>query len=393
MLFTVSQISPDVELVYANADKYISVYPPYHQKSDLIYQNVNISDWTVVGTRYRWSTTFYGITDDTVPVIQLVYSYDATQEQKNQQYAAFKVITQVETTTGKLSFYAPTCPPVNFRIRYRILDKLDLAISLNRGLVVGAGFSSEIEQVRAILSSYNPVSGNVQTLSAEIPAGTARTCGSMPAGYSSRLKKLERRIDDLQFSSGRSFKVVGYQDSLLSTPVTEEYATVSDIASDTWYGDCAIQSRAFNPGFTDASDMLKSQYITNLDISCLYTETVEDMSYMLADMSDLETVTGLELLDTRSATDISYMFSDDVSLLEVDLSTWITHSLTNIEGLFKGCVSLTRIDVSSFDFTNLISQPDIFTGIPNDCIIYVNGQAQYDLVHAAYPNLTGITYN
>lgn len=393
MLFTVSQISPDVELVYANADKYISVYPPYHQKSDLIYQNVNVSDWTVVGTRYRWSTTFYGITDDTVPVIQLVYSYDATQEQKNQQYAAFKVITQVETTTGKLYFYAPTCPPVNFRIRYRILDKLDLAISLNRGLVVGAGFSSEIEQVRAILSSYNPVSGNIQTLSAEIPAGTARTCGSMPAGYSSRLKKLEMRIDDLQFSSGRSFKVVGYQDSLLSALVTEEYAAVSDIASDTWYGDCVIQSRAVNPGFTDASDMLKSQSITNLDLSCLYTETAEDMSYMLADMSDLETITGLELLDTRSATDISYMFSDDVSLLEVDLSTWITHSLTNIEGLFKGCTSLTRIDVSSFDFTNLISQPDIFTGIPNDCIIYVNGQAQYDLVHTAYPNLTGITYN
>ena len=139
MLFKVSQISPAVELVFSDAERFINVYPAYHQNGDLIYANVNPAAWILIGTEYRWETTFMGITDTTVPVIQLIYSYNATQAQRQQQYEAFKAITSVETVENKLYLRAPIRPSVPFRIRYRRLDRMDLAIPLNRYLGVGLG--------------------------------------------------------------------------------------------------------------------------------------------------------------------------------------------------------------------------------------------------------------
>lgn len=401
MLFTVSQISPSVELVFANSDKFINVYPEYHQVGGLNYRNVDVAAWSLVGTQYRWSASLPIINADTVPVIQLIYSYNATSAQRQQQYNAFKSITSVETAEGVLYLYTPIQPTVGFRIRFRTLNKVDLAINLNQLYARGLAYQGNPTGLTSILTAFNPVANLTQNLAANVPLGTSNAAGAMPAGFTSRLAKLEKTIGDLSFQPTKNAKITGYSDAGQTTLITQYYTDVVDIQGGSpWYGDCVFGNRPNSPTNPDCSELFKNQTATGWDVTEFYSNGVIDMSYFFADNANLTQIIGLDLLDTGSLTDISYMFSGDSLLTHLDLSAWITQNITNIEGLFKNCSGLTEIDVRNFDFTYkpdgvtaLIEQADVFTGVPNDCVIWVGGEVQYNAIHAAYPNLTGITYN
>lgn len=400
MQFKVSQISPTVELVFENNEKLINVYPAYHQKGGLVYQNVDRDAWTVVGTKYRWFTSAFDITNDTVPVIQLVYSMNATAAEKQQQYLAFKSITVVETVPGKLCFYAPTRPPVDFRIRYRILNKMDLAIPLNKYFGIGLGYGSDYEQLYSYLTALNPVTGNTTCFASSLPAATYNKAGVMPAGVYSRLVKLESLYDD---TLEKPYRIDGYASPDSVNPITTYYQTideVKEVAANTWYGKCEIRTQTNVSDFTSADYMFYQQQATGLNLTHVYTGNVTTFRYALAANSKLTDITGLQLLDTHNATDISYMFAQNSALKRLDLSSLCLTNLENIEGLFSGCTSLEYLDVTSINFRQnntrepaLINQPNIFDGVPDNCIIWVSGSDQREAILAKYPNLTGITYN
>lgn len=397
MLFRVSQISPDVELVFANADKYINVYPSYHQVGGLNYRNVNQADWEVVGNQYRWSAPMPQITDETIPVIQLLYSYNATDSQQQQQYAAFKTITSVETVSGSMHLYAPIRPSVDFRIRFRILNKMDLAVLLNRMFAIGTGFMPEREVVQSLLTGYNPTTGLSGVISGMIPAATNARAGVMPAGVLSRLAKLEGIYNQ---SLQAPFKIESYENGTLAQSDTYLNQTdICNVPAGTWEDDCVIYT-ATNAVFTDAARLFYQQQATTLDLTHVYSGNVVSFSYALACNSMLESIKGLDLLDTHSADDISYMFSDDVQLETIDLSNLDLDNVTNIEGLFKGCTGTLTIRVPNLDFTKigvggipLIEQPDVFTDLNSTCTIWVGGETQRDAIRAQYPDLQSIAYN
>lgn len=400
MLFKVSQISPTVELVFADAERFINVYPSYHQNGDLIYANVNPAAWTLVGTEYRWETAFVGITDMTVPVIQLIYSYNATQAQKQQQYEAFKTITSVETVENKLYLRAPIRPSVPFRIRYRRLDRLDLAIPLNRYLGIGIGISPNHDSADLSMTALNPLTGQSLLLTSRMQGASVGYAGAMTSDMVARILKLE---DAYNKTFTQPYRIEGYASSDAATPITTYYAdipSVQAIAPGTWHKECAIYSITDAPDFTTAVRLFYQQQATVLDLIHIYTGNVESFSYALAANVLLQDIKGLQLLDTHKATDISYMFADDSALESIDLGVCDLRNVLNVEGLFKGCTGLQYLDVRSIDFTKkegqgtaLIEQPDVFTGVPNSCEIWVGGQAQRDAIIAVYPNLTGITYN
>lgn len=400
MIFKVSQISPSVELIFANSDEYINVYPSYHQKGNLNYVNVDNTAWYVYGTQYRWETSFADINSETIPVIQLIYSYNATQAEKQNQYAAFKAITAVETVSGKLYLYANARPYTSFRIRYRVLNKLDLAIPLNRYFGVGIGYSVDGSQLFAQMTGFNPVTNQSILLSSSMPDATYSAPGAMPGGVLARLKKLEDIYDN---TLTKPYSITGFSSASATSEQTTYYpdiASVQAVSQDTWYQECEMKTQTDVADFTTAAHLFYQQQATKLNVTHIYTGKVTTFSYALAANSLLQEITGLELLDTRSATDISYMFADDIALKRVDLSSLNLQAVTNLEGLFKNCTSLEYIDVSNIDFTyrpgsriSLIEQDDIFTGVPDDCVIYVGGEMQYTVIHAKYPNLTGITYN
>lgn len=400
MLFRVSQISSAVELVFSNADDFINVYPSYHQKGDLIYRNVDSSAWEIVGARYVWETTLTDITSDTIPVIQLIYSYGSTTSDQQQQYAAFKTITAVETIPGKLRLFVPTRPTTNFRIRYRILNKIDLAIPLNRLFGVGLGYDSGYSELNSFLTAFNPVSGQTMSLSSQMPVVTLSKAGIVPGSLLGRIQKLE---DSYNRTLSKPYQIEGYASETADTPISTNYSTIQNVQGvlpNTWYGECEIQTHTDAPDFTTADYLFYQQQATGLNLTHVYTSKVTTFRYALAANSKLKTITGLELLDTHEATDISYMFAGDTELRKVDLSSLCLDKVTFLEGLFKDCSSLEMIDARSLDFNfrvtstaSLINQADIFTGVPNDCVIWVSGSDQRDAILSRYPNLTGVTYN
>lgn len=399
MLFTVNQSASGIELIFEDSDKYINVYPAYHQIGDLNYKNVNAADWSASGSRYVWDTTLPTINSDTVPVIQLVYSYDATEMQKQQQLAAFRTITAVETTSGHLKLFTPIRPTTNFRIRFNVLNRRDLAIALNRPVGVGLGYVAERDRLLAVMTGVNLISGQSVQLSSSIPMATEQKAGILPGGLLARILKLESSYNE---SLEQPYKIKGYTSDLATDPVSTYYPTISALQSvnpSTWYQDCAIYSMTDTWDFTTAAHLFYQQRAVVLDITHVYTGNVRTFSYALADNSMLQNIKGLSLLDTHNATDISYMFSDDTSLTSLDLSAWDVGNVVNIEGLFKNCLSLALLDIRNFDFTKLVNgvmlieQSDIFTGIPDDCVIWVGGEQQRNAILAEYPNLTGITYN
>lgn len=400
MLFKVSQISPAVELVFSDAEKFINVYPAYHQNGDLIYANVNPAAWNLIGTEYRWETTFTGITDTTVPVIQLIYSYNATQAQRQQQYEAFKTITSVETVANKLYLRAPIRPNVPFRIRYRRLDRMDLAIPLNRYIGIGLGINPNHDSTDLSMTALNPLTGQSLLLTSRLQGAKVGYAGAMTSDMVARILKLE---DTYNETFAQPYRIKGYSSASAATPITTYYADIASVqavAQGTWYKECAIYSTTDAPDFTTAVRLFYRQQATVLNLTHIYTGNVVSFNYALAANGLLQDIKGLQLLDTHKATDISYMFADDSSLESIDVGTCDFKNVLNVEGLFKGCTSLQYLDIRSIDFTKtdgqgttLIEQPDVFTGVPDSCEIWVGGQAQRDAIIAVYPNLTGITYN
>ena len=65
-------------------------------------------------------------------------------------------------------------------------------------------------------------------------------------------------------------------------------------------------------------------------------------------MTNLETITGMNYLNTSQVTDMLFMFRGCSLLTSLDLSHFNTSNVTNMESMFYGCSSLTSLDLSRF---------------------------------------------
>lgn len=400
MLFRVSQISATMELVFANSDDFINVYPAYHQKGSLVYTNVNREDWRSQASEYLWETMLPDINTETVPVIQLIYSYNATPSERQAQYAAFRSITAVETITGKLRIYANAIPSVSFRIRFRILNRFDIAPTIDRLFGVGVGCSATPEGVSVNLTALNPISNRTSVLTGAIPAGDNRLPGSMPAGVLSRIAKLEAVYND---SLDEPYRITGYSSDAATDAITTYYpsiASMQELPAGVWYQECEVWTRTNPEDFVTADYLFYEQRATRLDITHVYTGSVRSFRYALAENVRLQEIVGLDLLDTHQATDLSYMFTGDYMLTHIDLSSWDLSKVTNIEGMFRNCLALQELNLQNLDLTKvvapgvrLIDQHNILAGVPNNCTIWVSGEEQRNALLSVYPDLTNVTYN
>ena len=71
------------------------------------------------------------------------------------------------------------------------------------------------------------------------------------------------------------------------------------------------------------------------------------------EMINMQSVTGLEYLNTSDVTDMGGMFTDCSSLTSLDLSGFNTSNVWNMERMFNGCRLLTTLDLSSFNTSNV----------------------------------------
>ena len=90
------------------------------------------------------------------------------------------------------------------------------------------------------------------------------------------------------------------------------------------------------------------------------TYTPTSLSYFFNRLTKLETITGLEYLNTEKVTDMSYMFYNCVALTSLDVTKFNTANVKNMGNMFYSCSALTSLDVTKFNTENVANMSYMF---------------------------------
>ena len=74
-----------------------------------------------------------------------------------------------------------------------------------------------------------------------------------------------------------------------------------------------------------------------------------------------ENINGLNLLETTSITNMSYMFADCSNLSNLDISNFDTSNVTDMSSMFAGCTNLSILDVTNFDTSKVTDMSWLFS--------------------------------
>lgn len=116
-------------------------------------------------------------------------------------------------------------------------------------------------------------------------------------------------------------------------------------------------------------ESVMSYLIANEDDTTKYTAYIQtdgqiianrNSEFLFSGFTELQSIEGLDNLNTSNATTIRDMFGGCSKLTSLDLSNFDTSSVTNMQGLFWKCSSLTTLDLSSFDTSNVTNMQGIF---------------------------------
>ena len=77
-------------------------------------------------------------------------------------------------------------------------------------------------------------------------------------------------------------------------------------------------------------------------------------------LTELETITGLEYLNTENVTNMGRMFYDCLSLTSLDVTHFNTANVTNMSYMFYNCKALTSLDVTHFNTANVTNMSGMF---------------------------------
>ena len=100
--------------------------------------------------------------------------------------------------------------------------------------------------------------------------------------------------------------------------------------------------------------------LTSLDLKNFNTENVTDMSYMFFKCSAL---TSLDLKNFKTARvkHMYYMFSGCSALTSLDLKNFNTENVTDMYNMFDGCSDLTSLDLTNFNTTKVTNMSNMFS--------------------------------
>ena len=219
-----------------------------------------------------------------------------------------------------------------------------------------------------------------------------------------------------------------YYDNYRSSRTGTTYDLNTGSNSPGWVSDdtnWSVTRVVFNSSFANArpiSTYAWFNYMTKLDsitgMQNLNTSEVTTMGKMFQTCRNLTSL-DLSHFNTAKVTDMSYMFSGSNGLMSLDVSSFNTAKVTNMGGMFSFCSGLTSLDVSSFNtakvtdmsymFYNCRGLTTIYAGdawstaavtsssnMFNNCTSLVGGMGTaYDANHVdkAYAHIDGGTSN
>jgi len=117
---------------------------------------------------------------------------------------------------------------------------------------------------------------------------------------------------------------------------------------------------------SDVTNMNRMFYemssLTTLDLGNFDTSKVTNMNSMFYGMSSLISL-NLSNFDTSKVTNMNSMFYKTSSLTDLDISNFNTSSVTNMGMMFRDMSSLTSLDVSNFDTAKVSDMGMMFYGM------------------------------
>ncbi len=112
---------------------------------------------------------------------------------------------------------------------------------------------------------------------------------------------------------------------------------------------------------TDMSSMFSScSSLTSLDVTHFNTENVRDMGFMFSSCSSL-TKLDVTHFNTENVRGMSCMFSNCSSLTSLDVTRFNTEKVTDMSSMFSSCSSLTSLDVTHFNTENVRDMRNMFS--------------------------------
>ena len=103
-------------------------------------------------------------------------------------------------------------------------------------------------------------------------------------------------------------------------------------------------------------ESIKNVVITDKVTFAPKTKLVRLFAYMA-----VETIDGIDNLETSNVTDMSDMFAGCEKLQTLDLSGFDTSNVTNMRGMFVSCSGLKSLNISSFDTSNVTDMNAMFS--------------------------------
>ena len=92
------------------------------------------------------------------------------------------------------------------------------------------------------------------------------------------------------------------------------------------------------------------------------TYALTSLSGFFSGCETLETISGLEYLNTANVTDMSHMFHGCSALKSLDLTNFNTAKVTNMSNMFKGCSALTSLGLTNFNTAKVTDMGNMFNG-------------------------------
>ena len=122
------------------------------------------------------------------------------------------------------------------------------------------------------------------------------------------------------------------------------------------------QETGLNRGWEEYKGMIQTVVFDESFTNCT---SITSTSYWFYNFSHLETVVGIENLNTSNVTEMHSMFDGCSRLTSLDVSHFNTSKVTNMTNMFENCQLLETLDVSNFDTSNVEYMFGMFGGCYN----------------------------
>ncbi len=169
----------------------------------------------------------------------------------------------------------------------------------------------------------------------------------------------------------------------LGAAAAEAYANyTSSNATLTFYYDDLRSSRTgvtydLNTGSNDPGWSVDPEEgtspVTKVVFNSLFADARPTTTYSwFYGMENLQSITGIEYLNTSEVTNMGWMFGNCTELTSLDLSHFNTSKVTEMGAMFYCCSSLTSLDLSSFNTSKVTRMPGMFNRCTNLRTVYVS---------------------